>query len=584
MRTAMCLLIALMLAACAAAPPAEEPEIIRLNQIGFYPDMPKFAAVVASTGDGFSLVGDGGDVVFSGALSAARTWPYSEEEVRLADFSQVTAEGEYRIVLDDGTTSHPFRIASDVHREAAAASLKGFYFQRMSTELPEAYAGKWARPAGHPDTSVAVHPSAASDARPAGTIISAPLGWYDAGDYNKYVVNSGISTYQLLAIYEHFPEFGAALEVEIPESGNALPDVLDEALWNLRWMLSMQDPNDGGVYHKLTTAQFEDAVMPHEATSQRYVVQKSTTAALDFAAVMAQASRIFSDFGAAVPGLADSMQTAAIRAWEWGRAHPDQLYDQDAMNEQYDPDVVTGAYGDSDAADEFAWAAMELYVTTGDASYLEAVENHVASWSVPHWGDVRALGYYTLLHHADAVGAQARLADVERELLAMADVLRESYEDSAYRVAMGVDRGDFVWGSNAVAMNQSMALIQAYRLTGDAGYLEAALSNLDYVFGRNATGFSFLTGHGGKSPMHIHHRPSEADDAVEPVPGLLAGGPNPGQQDVTSCREDGESYPSDLAAKSYLDAWCSYASNEIAINWNAPLAYVLAALEAVMEK
>src|SRR5690606_23356989 len=128
---------------------------------------------------------------------------------------------------------------------------------RASMELEEEYAGAWSRPAGHPDTQVEIHTSAAGKDRPAGTFIPSPGGWYDAGDYNKYIVNSGITTGTLLSAYEDFPAYFNALELKIPESKNNLPDLLDEVLYNLRWMLSMQDPADGGVYHKLTTADFE---------------------------------------------------------------------------------------------------------------------------------------------------------------------------------------------------------------------------------------------------------------------------------------------------------------------------------------
>ena len=134
--------------------------------------------------------------------------------------------------------------------------MKGFYFQRVSTPLESKYAGPWARPAGHPDDKVEVHPSATSTQLPAGTIISSPGGWYDAGDYNKYVVNSGITMGTLLSAYEDFPAYFDTLNTNIPESGNRLPDILDEVLVNLRWMLTMQDPGDGGVYHKCTNASF----------------------------------------------------------------------------------------------------------------------------------------------------------------------------------------------------------------------------------------------------------------------------------------------------------------------------------------
>src|SRR5207248_11190178 len=185
-----------------------------------------------------------------------------------------------------------FTIAPDAYAALNAAALRAFYFNRAGIALEPRHAGRWARPAGHPDTRVLVHASAAGPGRPEGTVISAPKGWYDAGDYNKYIVNSGITVATLLSLYEDFPEYVRTLDVGIPESGDAVPDLVHEALWNLRWMLTMQDPSDGGVYHKLTEPRFEGFVSPAEARSPRYVVQKSTAAALDFAAVMAQGARV----------------------------------------------------------------------------------------------------------------------------------------------------------------------------------------------------------------------------------------------------------------------------------------------------
>ena len=137
-----------------------------------------------------------------------------------------------------------------------------------------------------------IHPSAVSPGRPAGTIISSPLGWYDAGDYNKYIVNSSYSVGLMLMAYEQNKEYFNRLNAGIPESGNSTADLLDELMFNLKWMITMQDPYDGGVYHKLTTPNFEGFVMPTDCHQQRYVVQKSVTASYDFAAVMALAARI----------------------------------------------------------------------------------------------------------------------------------------------------------------------------------------------------------------------------------------------------------------------------------------------------
>lgn len=129
-----------------------------------------------------------------------------------------------------------------------------------------------------------VHPSAASTKRSAGTIISSPKGWYDAGDYNKYIVNSGFTLGLILQSYQLHQDRFNALNLQIPESDNKIPDILDEMMFTLEWMLTIQDPTDGGVYHKLTTPNFEGFVMPEDCKQQRYVVQKTTTAALDFAA------------------------------------------------------------------------------------------------------------------------------------------------------------------------------------------------------------------------------------------------------------------------------------------------------------
>ena len=558
-----------------AAPSAAAPPI-RMSQIGFLPGAPKSAVVVSAAATSFAIVDARGDTVLRGALSAPKPWALSGEEgVRRADFSRLTTPGRYRLVVSGAGSPVEFEVGSARLRELAGATLKGFYYQRTAIPLEATHAGRWARGAGHPDTAVLVHPSAASAARPAGTRISSPLGWYDAGDYNKYIVNSGISTYSLLLLAEQFPQYAAALRTNIPESGNALPDVLDEALFNVRWMLTMQDPSDGGVYHKLTNSLFDGFVEPAAATARRYVVQKSTAAALDFAAVMAQASRVARRYPRELPGLADSLRTAALAAWRWARQHPDSLYDQNRLNAATRPPIVTGAYGDRHLADEFRWAAAELFITTRQDSFLVAAPPLGAdSVVVPSWASVGTLALVSLAEHRREQPVPANARAIQDRLIGLARTLRTVADTTAYGIAMGA-RSDFVWGSSAVAANQGLVLVQAYRLTGDSSYLHAAVANLDYLLGRNPTGYSFVTGIGTRTPMFPHHRPSGADSVAAPVPGLLVGGPNPSQQDRCA------GYPSRLPAISFVDAQCSYASNEIAINWNAPIAYLSAAIDAV---
>ncbi|SFD88550.1 glycoside hydrolase family 9 protein [Spirosoma endophyticum] len=562
-------------------------EVIRLNQIGYYPTAAKIAVVVGTVEGPFQLMtSDLKKVVFTGTLGTARQNVISGKTTHSADFSTFTKAGTYVVVIPGLGHSYSFAIRPNVHRDVAIGALKGFYYQRASTDLPTKFAGKWARPAGHPDNHVLIHPSAASASRPEGTTISSPLGWYDAGDYNKYIVNSGITMGTLLSLYEDFPAYTKSLPGNIPESQNKLPDLLDEVLWNLRWMLTMQDPADGGVYHKLTNARFDGMIMPDSAVKDRYVVQKSITATLDFAAVMAQASRIFKPYNRELPGLADSCLSAAVNAWKWAKANPNLAYNQNAMNAKIDPDVVTGGYEDRDASDEWIWAAAELYVTTNDDTYYTAVNLFPDDKTpLPSWAKVRTLAYYTLARSAKSLTAigKKQLPLVKRHLISMADSLIRGADKQAFQTVMGKSAKDFIWGSSAEAANQGIALLQAYRLTDAPNrrqYLHYALGNLDYLLGRNAVGYSFVTGFGSKPPMHPHHRPSVADGIDEPVPGLLSGGTNANAARQDKCA----GYTTTLADEVYIDADCSYASNEIAINWNAPLVYLATALEALQSE
>jgi len=552
---------------------------IHLNQIGFYPEAEKVAIITAEVSGKFSVVNVDSKNVFNGNLKRSAQPAFSGKFTAIANFSALTKPGKYILTVPGVGYSFPFEIKASVHKAVANGSIKAYYFMRASLPLGEKYAGKWSRPAGHPDTKVLIHPSAADDKRPAGTVISSPRGWYDAGDYNKYIVNSGITTSTLLSLYEDFPVYMKTVKLNIPESNNQLPDVLDEILWNLRWMLTMQDPNDGGVYHKLTNPRFDGMIMPDKADSTRYLVQKGTAATLDFAAVTAQASRIFKQLPKELPGLADSCLKASEYAWQWAIKNPNVLYDQSAMNQKFKPEVVTGTYGDRNVSDEWIWAASELFVTTGNEDYYNHItvsQNERAQ--VPSWAQVKLLGYYTLAQNAGIKAADHPLVTQAKErLITIADIFVDSVEANAYQTVMTKSKTNFNWGSSSNAANQGMLLLKAYKLSHNKKYLDGALANLDYILGRNAAGYSYVTGFGAITPMHPHHRPSIADGVIEPVPGMLSGGPNPGMQ-------DGIKLPSLAPDEAFIDDDRSYATNEIAINWNAPLAYLANAIEALQKE
>jgi endoglucanase len=556
-------------------------ENIRLDQLGFYPSASKIAIVVGETAtdDFFITTADHKDTVYAGKLGEQQQSKNSSLVTHVVDFSTLKKQGTYIVDVPGVGYSYQFKIANNVHHTVGIASLKGFYFQRMSMPLDAKYAGKWARPEGHPDTAVLVHASAATAQRPEGTKILSPGGWYDAGDYNKYVVNSGITIGTLLSAYEDFSSYFDTLKTNIPESSDKVPDLLNEIIYNLRWELTMQDPNDGGVYHKCTNAAFDKMIMPDKATNPRYVVQKSTAATLDFAAVAAQASRVLKKFNKQLPGLSDSCLKAAKYAWQWAIKNPNVIYDQNAMNQKFEPKITTGDYGDRKLSDEWFWASCELYATTKDEQYYKVVSERINdSLLLPSWSDVYILGDYTLIRNEKNLSQHVKDIEViKKRVVDFAESYLQHVNENAFQTVMGQNKRDFIWGSNAVAMNQSIVLINAYLITKDKKYIDNALTNLDYVLGRNATGYCFVTGIGSKSTMHPHHRLSVADGIDEPVPGLLAGGPNPAMQD--KCH-----YDFIEPETAYSDSDCAYASNEIAINWNAPLVYVANAMEVLQRK
>lgn len=546
----------------------------RLNQLAFPEQAEKRAVVVGAAAQGFSIVpAAGGDPVYSGTSGSVQTYPSADQSGILVEFSEVKAPGQYKIVLADGATSEPFTVGLEPLAALARASIKSYTYNRASQSIPSSWGGKWDRTAGHPDNRVFIHASAATPERPEGTVIASPRGWYDAGDYGKYAVNSGISTYTLLAIYRDFPA-AAEWDLNIPESGDALPDLIDEVLWNLRWMLTIQDPGDGGVYHKVTTASFPGTILPQTDTDRRYAVAKSVTATLNLAAVAAAAARILKPLDSQLPGLRDSLVQASLAAWKWARANPTKLYRQNDMNTQFSPAVTTGEYGDGNAADEFFWAGAELYLTTGQDSFLVAgkVTPLPVSLGIPSWSNVSFLGGMSLAAAPAGEIDAALAADVKALVVKLADQIGARRDTQLYHLTLGPT--DFFWGSNGNAANHGIIQLRAYAATGDAKYLGGAQDQLDYLLGRNPLDLCFVTGHGRRFPLNPHHRISEADDVREPVPGMLVGGPNSGQQD--DCE-----YASSLPALSYSDTYCSYASNEIAINWNAPLAYLASGLATV---
>ncbi|MBB4080388.1 endoglucanase [Lewinella aquimaris] len=545
---------------------------IQLNQVGYYPDQPiRFTyADTSAVGNPlytkpaslFYVTDLSGDTTYrEGQLSDTLDWR------QLAGVMAQSAEidplpvGEYRIFIPEVGYSFPFRVAEDVLREAFIGSVRGLYYQRAGQALPESHAGEYAREAGHPDTSVQFHPSSGRESGKT----SSPGGWYDAGDFNKYVVNGAFPVGQLLALYEDIGDPAPDGTLNIPESGNGKSDYLDEIKYELDWLLTMQD-DDGGLFHKLTTLKFAGMVMPRGATKQRFIVGKSTTATLDFAAAAAQASRVYREYDA---NYADRLLAAARHAWNWAQANPAAFFKNPT-------NVSTGEYGDGNADDERAWAAAELFATTGEQEFYNDLQENPPrvrfgpgiGWN-SYMGNLAA---FTLLRHPDRV-PQEMSGRLRELVVTLADSIVSSIDSNAYHQPIT----GFGWGSNSDVMNAAMFLAAAHRQNRKKEYVAAMRDCMNYVLGHNPNAVCYLTGFGSRSPQFIHHRASAADGIDAPVPGLLSGGPNERQQDSAETRYK----PNAVPMQSWADQTPSYASNEICLNWNAPFTYVAGYLEAV---
>jgi endoglucanase len=535
------------------------------NQVGYISHAPKMLLVSPEV-TMVLFMNEGGKEVLQVKTGPTQMWEPAGDFVRKVDFSALTQPGLYSVLANGMKLDARILIADKPYLNMASSVIKSFYLQRASMPIEAQFAGQWARAAGHPDTAVFVHASAASNTRPEGTKISSPGGWYDAGDYNKYIVNSAISTFTLLCAVEDYPKYYQTLKINIPESASKLPDLLSEALYNYRWMLTMQDPEDGGVYHKLTNKHFDATAMPHQATNPRYVVMKSTAATLDFAAVAAHVAAGAANGSYQVADLGQQSLAQAEKAWAWAKAHPQILYKQPA-------DVKTGEYGDTSLVDEWYWAACELFVATGKQEYADAIVKYYQPPVTPEWAIVNTLGTMSLLKSNKNLPEAILKTGFKNDFFTYVQRLVAQANQSAYGVSINL----FEWGSNSRVANEGMLKLFVYQLTSQKDYLYSALSDLNYLLGCNATHYCFVTGFGIQQVKHIHHRPSQADGINDPVPGLLAGGPN--LATFADCPDD-KTRDRKNSAKSYVDLSCSYSTNEVAINWNAPLAYLIGGIDA----
>ncbi|MBE5950418.1 MAG: glycoside hydrolase [Lachnospiraceae bacterium] len=533
---------------------------IYLNQVGYLKDAKKVAT--ATKAGRYQVVNvQTKQVVWEKECNAGAFDAAAGEETFGVDFSEVTALGDYYVTGEDGSRSHPFVIAEKPYGNLHKDLMKALYYQRCGCALEEEHAGIYTHAACHTEPAILLEDYLAGTENP--QTFEMQGGWHDAGDFGRYSTAAAVALAHLLYAYELFPE-SFTEELNIPESGNGMPDVLNECLYELEWLKKMQR-EDGGVYHKLTAWCHAPFIMPEEDHDPFLLYPVSSLAVADYAAVMAQASRVYKKFR---PEFAKEALTRAKKSWQWLKEH-------DYVGFHNPEGSNTGEYGDGDDNDERFWAACEMARADEEnrAEYVAAAEKYAKMVSKTDfgWVDVSALGSMAVLTEKE-IFTEALQEEVAQAVITETDRLLQIQEESGYGVAMLPE--DYCWGSNMAVCNRGMLFILRALCGGkEELFQEAALGQLHYLLGRNATDYSYVTGHGEHAFKNPHNRPSECDGIEEPMPGWVSGGPFGTPADEAAK----EKIPAGTAPmKCYVDDVGSYSTNEITIYWNSPAIFMTA--------
>jgi len=518
---------------------------VRVNSIGYLPTRAKHITVAGGGSDFAVRRASDDSVAFSGTLGPAAVDTATGDMVAVGDFTGLTEPGTFYVEVPAVGRSVTFAIGADVFRAPFSAAMLGFLGWRCGSSVSFTYGGStFGHDACHLDDGHLDYLGQAGATR------DGTRGWHDAGDYGKYTVNGAFALGMMLAAWERHHGAIALVPSAVPEKGGAIPDFLAEMKWEIDWLLTMQySATDGRVSHKLTSLVFEAFVAPEADTGIRYFVPYGTAATADFVATLAEAARLFQPYDTA---FSQRCLAAAQASYAYLVANPANVAaDQTAF--------TTGTYATTDGDDRL-WAAAEIWETTGDGAALTDVESRINALTTIvdadfDWGNLKNLGLFTYLLSTHPGRNQAVVARVRASALTAANAVVTAHDASRY--GRGVVR--FYWGSNGSVARTALLLDAANQLTGDSKFLDVAVDQLAYLFGRNNYNRSQVTGLGIAPPLHPHHRTSASDTVVDPYPGLLVGG--------------------GTTASNWLDDQAMFMLNEVAINWNAPFAWVAAWLD-----
>lgn len=593
--------------------PADAPEI-RLSQLGLQTGASSKAVFSSATQTptSWSLYNSERELVTSGRTFVFGESVASGSHVHQIELPDNLPAGENFTVESCGAQSRPFAISERPYSKLAEDSLSYFFQNRSGIEIAGRYVPEpqFARDAGHISETLTCF--AGEDMR--GTnwpgcdhVLDVTGGWYDAGDFGKYAVNGGISTWMLLNAYERLDALQKTKSwpdnrVPMPENDNGISEILDEARWQIEFLLSLQIPQgvrmsvpigaqtekegapldltevdvSGMAHHKVHAAKWPGLpLLPSDADQTRYLYPPSTAATLNVSAVAAQCARIWREID---PVFANRCLIAAISTYNAARRNPEIF-----ARRNFDGG---GPYNDLDLTDEFGWAAAELYATTGQTEYITSLARTPGAYWLARngesalgdisWNSVDQLPVATMLTASQYVSDndRARAATI---LINIADGYLDDAAQDGYGLPFPPTR--YGWGSNGDVASRSIALGYAYDVTGDSKYREALISIMDYLTGRNPLDQSYVAGHGQRAVRKVHHRfwaEGANPDWPPAAPGALSGGPNAGYApDEHQKANLGDCAPMTC----WADDHTAFALNEVAINWNAALFWLASYLD-----
>jgi len=584
---------------------------ILLNQTGFQTNSPKLAVLIRDNPEplGWQVLDDQGIVRESGMSVFIGKNTGSNHTVHHIDFSALNVKGDFYTILVGDKESDVFVIQDRPFTQLAKDSLSYFYQAREGEAITSNFVPMQTpvltRPASHINNNLSCF--AGEDRRgtqwpSCGKTQEVSGGWFDAGDYGRYVNNMGMAAWTMLNLYETQNKKPQSCGIDykdgtltIPENNNGVNDLLDEARKGVEFILNMQitDPAPVAVAQGLqigtdpfTLTMIDATGLAHHKThgdefppfplraeddlQQRYLYAPSTSATLNVAAIGAQCARIWETID---PAFSAKCLSAARTAYAAAEKYPD-IY-------AYDNFFGGGPYDDQAVEDVFGWAASELFITTGEATFEAAIPGFRGS-SYPtngaadyNWQFAHHLGMLSLAVNARGK-AIAELTDVEKQATQDLASLATNFsvQTSAPGFGIAYEQTEYFWGSNVAQLNRALVMAQAYEDAPSDELYKAIVAQMDYILGRNPMATSYVTGYGEMAMENPHHRfyANSVDTSFPtPPPGILSGGPNnTAMIDPVAMRLQGNC----TGQTCWEDDAQAFSLNEVAINWNASLVWV----------